>query len=304
MFQACKNNGRKKGEFEMKLNFLVLCLVMSFGACILCMLSGYAFGHLYGFMGGMLSGMMALMPLVFIIGKAKQKRILKLFRDLKQEGENREKFVHFPDRFGRIQTLIGLVKQPGRITIDGIGDFDDKGDELVWGNDPASFALINVGTTLSLKQRLYERALEQDGIFGYENALKTYFGESRYKIFLNLFRKNPKPGAKDIAMELEAITSEEKPKDPLEKTVLGETVSFKDAAEWWKYAYLPFAMKNAISQEKIIATSKAMDYKDKTKNIEGYGKLVIYILMGVMIFLIVIGSMWSQVGKIFGGIHI
>jgi hypothetical protein len=268
------------------------------------MLSGYAFGHLYGFMGGMLSGIMGLMPIVFFIGKAKQKGILKLFRDLKHEGETREKFLHFPNRFGRIQTLIGVVKQPGRISVEGIGEFDDKGDELVWGNDPASFALINVGTTLSLKQRLYEKALEQDGIFGYENALKTYFGEEKYGKFLGIFRKNPKPGAIDIAMELEAVTSEEKPKDPLEETILGETVGFKNAAEWWKYAYLPFALKNAISQEKIIATAKAIDYKDKTKNLEGYGKMIIYILMGVMIFLIVIGSMWSQVGKIFSGMHL
>jgi len=288
----------------MKMNFLVLCLVMSFGAVILCALSGFAFGHLYGFMGGMLGGFMALMPMVFVIGKAKQKGILKLFRDLKTEGETKEKYVHFPNRFGRIMTLIGVVKQPGRITIEGIGDFDDKGDELVWGNDPASFGLLNIGTTLSLKQRLYEKALEQDGIFGYDNALKTYFGESRYKKFVELFRRNPNPGHKDIAMELEAITSEEKPVNELKRTVLGETVSFKNAAEWWKYAYLPFALKNAISQEKIIATAKAIDYKDKSKNMEGYGKMVIYILMGLMVFLVVIGSMWGQVSKMFGGIHL
>lgn len=288
----------------MKMNFLILCVVMSLGALILCALSGYAFGGLYGFMGGMVGGFMALMPMMFVIAKAKQKGILKLFRDLKHEGEIREKFVHFPNRFGRIMTLIGVVKQQGRITIDGIGDFDDKGDELVWGNDPASFALVNVGTTLSLKQRLYERALEQDGIFGYENALKTYFGAERHKKFVDLFRRNPKPGSKEIAMELEAVTSEEKPANPLEKNILGESVSFKNAAEWWKYAYLPFALKNAISQEKIIATAKAIDYKDKTKNLEGYGKMVIYILMGAMIFLIVIGSMWKQVSSIFGGVHL
>lgn len=264
-------------------------------------LSGFYFGGQYGMMVGFFCGMPSFMALMLLIGKAKNKGFIKLYRDLKDTDKEYEKFVHFPDSFGRIRTLIGVVKQPGRVHVKGLGDFDDKGDEYAWGMDRACFALPHTGMTIALKKALYTNKLEDEGIKNYDSALKRFLGETKFNLFKKTHRNKVNPDADDIRNEVKAIIETDNPDDPLERKVLGETVGFKDFAVWLLYAFNPVFMDGAIMQEKLIERKAMMDYRDKEGKYTGIGKMILYILFDFMIFLLVIGAMWDSVSQIFSG---
>src|SRR4030042_3550821 len=118
--------------------FLGWCVVVALLGLIGGAIGGYVVGDTYGLMVGFMAGLPGLMVVVMVLGKSKSKGFIKLFRDLKDKDGAYEKYIFFPDSFGRIRILIGKVKNPGRVHIEKLGDFDDKGDEFAWGNDRMS----------------------------------------------------------------------------------------------------------------------------------------------------------------------
>ena len=64
----------------------------------------------------------------------------------------------------------------------------------------------------------------------------------------------------------------------------------------------PVAMENAIMQEKLWTKQEERQNRDLLGAWTGRGKFVLYLLFGLMIFLLVVGSMWDTISPMFGGL--
>lgn len=270
-------------------------------------LAGLGLGVILGFMMGGLyvaivyifSGIIMFVPLMQMIGVAKNRRFLQLFFNLEEEnGIKKEKFIAFPDQFGRINILIAKIIHKGICFIKGLGVIDDKGTEYAFGDAPVSFGEPYRGYTINAKSAAYHAKLHEDeGINTYDEMIQKYLGPELYKVFYNRFRvNNPEPDAEMIQKELDWLQSTI-PKSKLEKTVFGETWGFKDDINFLKYNYHPQSMKNAIENEKIIQKKIDLGYKDTDKAMSR-AKAIVLVIIGIIIFLAVASSLdWS---KIFG----
>lgn len=259
---------------------------------------GYAIGGTMGMMVGMFSTIMVFMPVMMMIAYAKNNGFISLYRSL----EDFEKFIFFPDKFGRIKIFVMKTVHDGVLHKKRYGLIDDKGTEFAFGDNRMSIALPKKGVTVDLKDIQYFSMLKKEnGIQDYDDAIKHYLGEDVYKRFCEQFRKNPKPDIYDINMELQWLIDHPFPKDTLEKDCFGETVSFIDELQHLKYIYHPQAMENAVDTEKIWTKREQMGYKDLDKRMST-AKAVVVILFGVMVFLIVVSVIdWSNIGGLFGG---
>lgn len=271
-------------------------LVAILGLC-LSFIGGYISGGTLGMMMGMFSGLIIFMPVMMMIGYAKNKGFLPLFRALKDF----EKFIFFPDKFGRIKILVMNIIHDGILQKKKLGLIDDKGTEFALGSDKMSIALPRKGTTVDLKDIHYFSLLKKEkGVEDYDDAIKHYLGETVYMEFCEKFRKNIKPDIYDINAELQWLIDHEFPKDKLNQDMFGETVDFTDELQHLKYIYNPVSMENAVDTEKIWTKREQMGYKDVDKKMST-AKAVVYILFGVMVFLIVMSVIdWSQLGALFG----
>lgn len=267
------------------------------GLCI-GFLGGYAFGGPYGMMIGFFAGLMMLMPIMQMIGMAKQKGFLMLYRTLKDD----EKFVHFPDKFGKLKTIVMNIKSPEVLYRKKLGRIDDKGTEFAWGTSPASFGMPHMGMTVDIQAAQYTTLLgkDKDGIKDYDTGVKKFLGSLQYRIFKKKYRDTSKPEIDDINNELQEQIDTVTPGDPLEKKVFGETYGWKDFCHFLKYAYNPMAMENAIDTEKIWVKREQMGYKDVDKNISR-AKAIMMVLFGIMIFIAVLSAIdIGSIGKMFG----
>lgn len=265
---------------------VVMWIVISMLGIIMLFIGGYFTGDIMGAMLGFFGGFIMLIPIIQVLSTARQRRFLPLFANIDPE---KEKFIHFPDKYGRLGTLIVSTEHEGVCHKDKKGFFSDKGTEYVWGNCPCSFAEPFIGTTIDIKNSQYMNLLEKDNnILGYEDAVRNYLTDDDYKTFNKNFRTNIRPDKYDIEKEIKFLM-DAKPRDTLSKTVFGETWGFPNLLTWLKYIFHPLQLEVAINSEKLWARQEALGYKDPARAM-GYAKAIVYILFGLMIFLIVMGS--------------
>ena len=275
---------------------IVLWIVLGLCGMIVGVLGGYYAGGGIGAGMGMMAGFLCLMPLLQMISIGKQKGFLPLYVTLKEF----EKHIIFPDSFGKLKTMIVNTRHEGVCYKKGLGLIDDKGTEYSWGKDPCSFGVPKLGMTVDITNASYTDLLEKNRkIEDYDNAIKEYLGEDKYKIFCEKYRKNDKPDIYAINKELDALINVENPKDSLSLKVFGETYSFKNFLRFLKYAYHPQALEVAMDQEKLWVRQEQLGYKNTDRAI-GWAKAVLLVLFGLMIFFAVIGSLNIDFSNMFG----
>lgn len=277
---------------------IVLWIVISIAGLAGIIVGCYFTGGVTSAMVGMLGGIVMVMPVMMMLGAAKSKGFLPLFQAL---GEN-EKYVHFPDHFGRLKTLIVNTRHEGICHKKGIGVIDDKGTEYCWGDDPCSFGEPKLGMTIDVKQARYTELLEEENkIEDYDAAIKEVLGEQDYKEFCKRYRSsNIRPDIFHINNELDFLL-DKKFKDKLEKNVFGETWGFKNFIRWLKYAYHPQTLENAIDTEKVWVKQEAMGYRDVQRT-SALAKAVIGIMFALMVIIIVLSTVdLSNFAHLFGG---
>lgn len=282
------------------MNMIVMFIMMALGGVILGFIGGFFTGGLMGMIMGVFAGIMPFMAIMQIIGYAKSKGFLALFKTL----EENEKYVFIPNKLNKIIIFIMKIKHPEILYRKGLGFFEDKGTEFGFGNSPMSFAFPDSAYTVDFKTIQYFSLLGKDKDLeatDYEDCVKEYLGEDAYKTFCTKFRNNPKPDYYDIQNELDYLMRAT-PVNKLEKTVFGETVDFRSRLKFLKYNYNPITADNATEREKIAALKEGMDYKDKdVDKAVSRARAIFMVLMGLMIFLIVISVIdWSNFSSLFG----
>ena len=276
---------------------IVLWMICSLGGLVGGVIGGYFFGGINGAMISMFAGIIMFMPVMMMIAFAKNGGFLLFFSNLDED----EKFILFPDKFGRLRAFITKTKHEGICHKKGIGLIDDKGTEYCLGDNPISFGEPKLGMTIDVKSAHYTEQLEKDGIEDYDNAIKTVLGDDKYKNFVKKYReKTLRPDIYDINKEIDFLLDADF-KDELEKEVFGETWGFKNFLRWLKYAYHPQTLENAIDTEKVWVKQEALGYRDVQKT-GAMAKAVIAILFAVMIVVIVLSQIdLSNFGSLFGG---
>jgi hypothetical protein len=177
-----------------------------------------------------------------------------------------------------------------------MGIIEDKGSPLTWADTgiPISVSLQKCGVTVDLRQAQYQTKLERRGMLDYEDALKRYLGPAKYTLFEGKFRNTPEPQYEQISQELDYLLAQE-PNDPLVEKVCGETVTFKNFLNWLKYAYHPLSAENAVDSEILETKRENMAYRDIQK-MQGLGKTIMLILIGLGIFVVIMATMGGQFG--------
>lgn len=278
------------------MRIISLYVTMAIMGFALAFVGGFLFGAMSGLMFAFISGLLMLMPTIQMIAMAKQKGFLPLYCNLQEF----EKFLGFPDSFGRLKIMIVNTKHEGVCHKKGMGFIDDKGTEFAWGNSPFSLAHPKLGMTIDIKNARYTELLEKNRkIEDYDDAIRKYLGETQYKEFCAKFRTDPLPDIYGIYKELDRLLNERSPDDELTEKVFGETYSFKHFLRWLKYAFHPQTMENAVETEKIWTKREQLGYKDVDKNVSR-AKAIVYVLFGLMIFIAVISSMNINLGQFFG----
>lgn len=272
-------------------------LVLALIGLIISFIGGFYTGSLPGAMTGVFGSMIVLIPLLKFFSIGKEKKILPLFKDL----EDNEKFLIWPDSYGKMHTTIMKIRHEGVLYKKGWGFIDDKGTEFSIGGDPIGFAHPKSGVTFSVEPIEYTSQLFKNrDIPDYDSAIKKYLGEAQYNVFCHKFRTKQKPNIYDINKEIDYLMHS-KPKNELKEIVFGDTWSFnKNFLPFLKYNFHPMALDNAINTEKIWVKQEKGDYGETNKMV-GYAKAILIILFGLMIFIAVIGSLDLNIGNIFGG---
>lgn len=247
-------------------------------------------------MFGIMGIVLCAFPVLNIIGQVKKARLFPLLVGC----EDDEQVTLFADIRNRLSPIIVNNKHEGILHKREMGIIEDKGSPLTWADTgiPISISLQKCGVTVDLKQAQYQHKLELDGIDDYEEALKRYLGPASYTSFSEKFRTTSEPQYEEIHKELEYLLAQE-PNDPLAKKVCGETITFKNFLNWLKYAYHPLSAENAVDSEILETKREAMAYKDIQK-MQGWGKLILIILIGVGIFIVILATMGPQLGGLFG----
>lgn len=246
---------------------------------------GYLVGGIPGAFVGLMSSILPTFALMQMFMVAKDKNFLTLFVPL---GEN-QKYIHYPDKFGKLHTIIVDIKHKGVAYKKGFGMIDDKGSEYSWGDDPVSFGDPTSGYTVSTKAAQYCGLLHrEEKLNGYDDAIKTYLGKDEYTKFKEKFRKEPRPDIYNINDEIEYLLHI-KPEKELQKIVFLETYDFKDFLLFLKYNYNPIRLDAAVETEKIWVKQEAMGYKDPQRAMN-IAKAVAIVLFVLMIIIIVLSS--------------
>jgi hypothetical protein len=279
----------------------------SLGGLAFTTVMGYYTGQGMGAMAGMLGGVISFIIVAVIITQAKSKGFLPLFWNLEMENNiKKEKYCFVPNKFGKLRIIVAKMVADGVIFIRRYGLIDDKGTEYNFGNSPLSFVLPNFGFTKDLVQSQYHHKLRKDkNINDWDEAIKKYLGEGSqtYKLFLDKFRSNPEPNAKAIQDELQWLKDIKNPADPLELKVCGETVSFHDDIDFFKYIYHPQQMKVFVENEKMNVKLREQGYhEDAGKKWMSMAKAAAIIIIVIMVALLALSQVdLSHIGNLFGG---
>lgn len=284
---------------------MILWLLMIGGGAALVMIGvclGPGLGNLFpaavSVMFASFGVVMEIFPTMNIIGQVKKARLFPFLGGTKED----EQVTIFADVRNRLLPMTVNNKHEGILHKKEFGIVEDKGSPLTWADTgiPVSITLQKCGVGVDLRKAAYQDHLEiGKGLLDYEDALKRYLGPAKYSEFAKKFRGTTEPQYEEISKELDYLLAQE-PNDPLSLKVCGETVTFKNYLNWLKYAYHPLSAENAVDSEILECKREAMAYRD-TKDIKGYGKLIIVILIGVGIFLVILATMGPQLGSLFGG---
>lgn len=276
---------------------IVMWILLGIGGFAVTFVGGFYFGGPYGGMVGMGGGALLLLPLLQMISTGKQKKFLPLYVNLKEH----EKYLMFPDRFGKLRVMIVNTRHEGVCYKKGLGFIDDKGTEFSWGSDPCSIGEPKLGMTVDIKNASFTELLEKNrDIRDYDEALETYLGKAKYTAFCEKYRSKDKPDIYDINKELDSLMNEKHPENALKEKVFGETWGFRNFLRFLKYAYHPLAMDIAVDSEKLWVKQEMMGYKDAEKAM-GWAKAIVWILFGLMIFIAVLSSLNMEgLGSMFG----
>ncbi len=231
-------------------------------------------------------------PVLLIIGQVKRARLYPLLTGV-NEGEQ---VTLFTDLRNRLMPVIVNNKHEGILHKKGMGIVEDKGTPLTWADTgtPVSLTIQKCGVSVDLKQAQYQNKLERNGLMDYEDSLKRYLGPASYAIFAEKFRTTNEPQYEEIEAEMDYLLAQE-PNDPLVEKVCGETVDFKHFLNWLKYAYHPLSAENAVDSEILETKREAMAYRDIQK-MQGYGKLILTVLIGLGIFIVILATMGPSLG--------
>ena len=252
-------------------------------------------GTPYSLLGGMFGGLMMFMSTIQMLGTARAKGFLSLFKNL----EANEQFTWIPDYNNRLHVVITQGKHKGLIYKKGIGLIDNKGTSFAFGKDTMNFAYPWSGYTIDLPtEHYFSKTKIEDDLDTFDEHVRKYLGETKYKIFQERFRTKQNITIHDINRELDWLI-EQTPVDKLEKNVFGETIDFQSRCKYLRYNYDPSRVENATEREKIIAFKTALDYKDpSTEKYMGIAKAAVMILIGLGVFLALLSSL--DLGGILG----
>lgn len=286
----------------MLLKTIIIYTGMGIGGTVLGFVGAFLMGGPIAGMFAMFGGFLAVMPMFLMISRAAQKRFLPLYENL---GEN-QKYLHYPDKFGKLGTMIVDIKQRGILFKKGIGIIDDKGTEYAWGKDPVSFAEPNLGVTVEIPAAQWTHLLrKEDGLLDYEQMVQAYLGEEGYKIFCSKFRTNPKPDWIDITNELEYLKEfipKKETNAKFTKLIFGTTWGFDTFISYLKYALDPMRIDTAIKTEVLLAKQEAAGYRDQSRAMS-WGKAIMLVLLGLGIFFAIMSALdLKGLGSFFGGI--
>ncbi len=279
---------------------IVMFIMLALFGFVLSVLSGFV-GYPFGIMLGAFGGLLPFMAIIQIIGIAKGKGFLTLFKDISKD----EKFIWVPDRDNKIHLTIMKYSNKGILYLKGVGLFEDKGTSFLFGRDKMGFALPESGYTLDLVSEHYFSLLKKDnGLNDWDSCVKQYLSEDDYAKFRTMFRHpGREPNLYKINEELDWL-AERVPKDKLEKQICGQTVDFRSRCMWLKYNYDPGAAENATDLEKIRMLKLATDYKDE-KDFQKYksiGMMIVMIILGIVILISVLSALdFSNLFGMFGG---
>ena len=278
------------------MNMIGMFMMLGIGGMILGLVGGYFSGGATGAMVGMFAGFMPFMATMQIIGYARTKGFLSLFRTL----EDDEKYGWVPNKMNKLMCFVFKKKHPGVIYRKGLGFFEDKGTEFSLGNSPMSFVYPHSAYTVDFPTMQFFSMMErEEQIDDYEDCVREYLGEKEYKIFCAKYRTEARPDFYSIQNELDyLIRHKPKSDDGLSASVFGETVDFRNRLKYLRYNYDPITADNATERERLAALKEGMDYKEPNKDISR-AKAIVMILFGVMVFILVISMV--DIGSIVGG---
>lgn len=253
-------------------------------------------GMPFSLLGGMFGGLMMFMGTMQMLGIAKGKGFLALFKNLKDD----EQFTWIPGYNNRIKVIITKGRYKGLLYRGEIGLIDNKGTNFNFGKDLMNFAYPWSGYTIDLPtEHYFSKTKEEDNLDTFDEHVKKYLGDGKYEEFKTKFRVEEKKTIDNINAELDWLV-EQTAKDKLEKKVFGETIDFRSRCKYLKYNYDPSRVENATEREKIIAYKTALDYKEK-QEYEKYKHIaiaVVIIIFGVAMGLALLSSI--DLSGIFG----
>jgi len=162
-----------------------------------------------------------------------------------------------------------------------------------------NFAYPWGGYTIDIPtEHYFSKTKIEDDLDTFDEHVRRYLGETKYKAFQQRFRTKQDITIHDINRELDWLI-EQTPVDKLEKNVFGETIDFQSRCKYLRYNYDPSRVENATEREKIIAFKTALDYRDpSTEKYMGIAKALVMILIGLGIFLALLSSL--DLGGIMG----
>jgi len=272
---------------------------IAFSAILLWMTSGDPTILMVGVFGAIIS----FLPFIQMLVTAKNKNFVALFFNLREEnGINKEKFLLYPGKFGRLGIVIAQIVSEKVLFFKGAGLVDDKGTEYSFGNSPLSLWEPGSGFTLNTRSAQYHGLLKKTKLIqDYDEMIKAYLTPQDYELFMKLFRSNPEPDSSQIDKELQWLRDVKQPGDKLELPVCGVTYSIQDDIPFMKYNYHPQTMKNFLENEKINVRREEQSYRDKDKAMS-WAKAATVIIIAIVILLAVLSSLdLSNLGRLFGG---
>lgn len=269
-----------------------LWVILALMGMILSMIGGYFTGRIPGLAVGLVGGLIPFVAIMQIINVAKFRGFLPLYKNLDKD----ENFVWIPNHMGKLKLFIMKMKHKGILYKKGLGIFEHKGTEFSFGGDPMCFAFPESAYTVNFDVEQYFSLLSnEEDLDDYEDCVKEYLGEEKYKEFCQKFRANPKPSYYHIKSELEYLI-DTKPNNDLSKVVFGQTADFTAACKYLLYNYDPITSENATERERIIALKEGMDYREENRDINR-AKAIVYIMLGAGILIIMLSAVnWEKIG--------
>lgn len=233
-------------------------------------------------------GMLPFMAVMQMVGYAKAKGFLPMFRDLKEN----EEYDWIPDKHNRLKLVIMENVHKDQLFHKKLGLFEDKGTTFTFGKYPMGFCFPESGYKVDIPTQEYFSFLEKnEDLSDWDDCVREYLGDDKYKIFCQKFRTKTRPEIDDINAELTWLIEQKKVNNPLEVMIHGHKLDFRNRAKHLKYTYDPTSNENATERERIWAMKEGMDYRERQdQKYLGMAKAIAIVLIVIMIVVITLAS--------------